>query len=102
MSNSPDSVWQIELVPYCELLSISVQSKRSYNEKKHVNSGWSVREFKRQIATSLYERLLLSEGKANKETVLTLAEKKIELSTPGTSSRILMSLSFSVFQKTSL
>ncbi len=31
---------------------------------------------------SLYERLLLSEGKTNKETVLALAEMGIELSTP--------------------
>lgn len=37
---------------------------------------------KRQISTSLYERLLLSEGKTNKETVLALAEKGIEMSTP--------------------
>ena len=35
-----------------------------------------------QISTSLYERLLLSEGKTNKETVLALAEKEIEMSTP--------------------
>ena len=67
---------------YCELLSISDQDKRSFYEKECVNSGWSVREMKRQIATSLYERLLLSEGKSNKETVLALAEKGIELSTP--------------------
>ena len=37
---------------------------------------------KRQISTSLYERLLLSEGKTNKETVLAPAEKGIEMSTP--------------------
>ncbi len=37
---------------------------------------------KRQIATSLYERLLLSEGKANKETVLSLAQHGIEMSSP--------------------
>ena len=34
------------------------------------------------IFTSLYERLLLSEGKANKKTVLSLAEKGIEMATP--------------------
>ncbi len=33
-------------------------------------------------STSLYERLLLSEGKTNKETVLALAEKGIEMATP--------------------
>ena len=55
---------------YCELLTISDQDKRSFYEKETINSGWSIRELKRQISTSLYERLLLSEGKTNKETVL--------------------------------
>lgn len=67
---------------YCELLSISDTDKRSFYEKETINSGWSIRELKRQIATSLYERLLLSDGKTNKETVLTLAEKGIEMTTP--------------------
>lgn len=67
---------------YCELLSISDPDKRSFYEKESVNSGWSVRELKRQMATSLYERLLLSEGKTNKEKVLALAEKGVELTGP--------------------
>lgn len=67
---------------YCELLTISDADKRSFYEKESINSGWSIRELKRQISTSLYERLLLSEGKTNKETVLALAEKGIEMATP--------------------
>lgn len=67
---------------YCELLSISDTDKRSFYEKEAVNSGWSLRELKRQISTSLYERLLLTEGKTNKETVLALAESGIEMSQP--------------------
>lgn len=67
---------------YCELLTISDEDKRSFYEKEAINSGWSIRELKRQISTSLYERLLLSEGKANKETVLALAEKGIEMTKP--------------------
>ena len=67
---------------YCELLTISDPDKRSFYEKETINSGWSIRELKRQISTSLYERLLLSEGKTHKETVLALAEKGIEMSTP--------------------
>lgn len=67
---------------YCELLSISDADKRSFYEKEAINSGWSVREMKRQMATSLYERLLLSDGKANKETVLALAQHGIEMATP--------------------
>lgn len=67
---------------YCELLAISDDNKRSFYEKEAINSGWSIREMKRQIATSLYERLLLSDGKANKEKVLALAEKGIEMAQP--------------------
>lgn len=67
---------------YCELLSISDKNKRKFYEKESVNANWSVRELKRQINTSLYERLLLSEGNVNKEKVLNLAMQGIEMSTP--------------------
>ena len=67
---------------FCELLSISDDNKRGFYEKESLNSGWSVRELKRQISTSLYERLLLSDGKTNKETVLSLAQHGIEMSDP--------------------
>lgn len=67
---------------YCELLTISDEGKRSFYEKEAINSGWSVRELKRQIESSLYERLLLSSGDANKEKVLSLAQKGIEIAQP--------------------
>ena len=67
---------------YCELLPISDPDKRSFYEKEAVNSGWSVRELKRQIASSLFERLLLSKGDVNKEQVLALATKGNEIATP--------------------
>ena len=67
---------------YCELLSISDPDKRSFYEKEAVNSCWSVRELKRQIASSLFERLLLSKGDVNKEQVLALAMKGNEIATP--------------------
>ena len=67
---------------YCELLSISDANKRSFYEKEAVNSNWSVRELKRQIDTSLYERLLLSKGDFNKEQVLALATNGVEISEP--------------------
>ena len=67
---------------YCELLSITDENKRSFYEKESVNSGWSVRELKRQIDSSLYERLLLSSEDVNKEKVLSLAQKGIEISQP--------------------
>ena len=67
---------------YCELLSITDENNRSFYEKESINSGWSVRELKRQIDSSLYERLLLSNGDANKEKVLSLAQKGIEINQP--------------------
>lgn len=67
---------------YCELLSVSNLNKRSFYEKEAINSVWSVREMKRQMATSLYERLLLSDGKANKETIISLAQNGIEMASP--------------------
>lgn len=67
---------------YCELLSISDKDRRSFYEKECVNAGWSVRELRRQIDSSLFERLLLSSGKTNKEKVLELATKGNEITTP--------------------
>ena len=67
---------------YCELLTISDKDKRKFYEKECINSGWSVRELKRQIESSLFERLLLSKGDANKETVLALSQQGIDYSKP--------------------
>lgn len=67
---------------YCELLSVSDRDKRSFYEKEAINSGWSVRELKRQIESSLFERLLLSRGDANKEQVLALALNGNEITKP--------------------
>lgn len=67
---------------YCELLSISDKDKRGFYENETMNSNWSVREMKRQINTSLYERLLLSKGDINKQEVFNLAAKGIELAKP--------------------
>lgn len=67
---------------YCELLTLSDDDKRSYYEKEAINSKWSIREMKRQISTSLYESLLLSDGKVNRERVLALAENGIEMMEP--------------------
>ena len=67
---------------YCELLSISDADKRSFYEKEAVNAGWSARELKRQIDSSLFERLLLSRGDANREQALALAQRGIEIAEP--------------------
>ncbi len=67
---------------YCELLSIAEKDKRSFYEREAVNSNWSVRELKRQISISLYERLLLSKGEVNRQEVLKLATTGIEITEP--------------------
>lgn len=65
---------------YCELLDISDSDRRGFHEKECERSGWSVRELKRQISTSLFERLPLSDESANKGKVLALATKGQEIS----------------------
>ena len=67
---------------YCELLSIEDNNARSFYEKEAKNSHWSVRELKRQIDTSLFERLLLSSGDVNKKKVMELAKNGITYSKP--------------------
>ena len=67
---------------YCELLSIENIDERNFYEKECINSNWSVRELKRQIDTSLFERLLLSEGKSNKEKVYTLSKEGQTINVP--------------------
>ena len=67
---------------YCELLSIENIDERNFYEKECINSNWSVRELKRQIDTSLFERLLLSEGKSNKEKVYALSKEGQTINVP--------------------
>ena len=73
---------QLSWSHYCELLSISDYCKRSFYEKECIASRWSVRELKRQLDSSLYERLLLTRGKENKKEVKRLAEKGQEIEKP--------------------
>lgn len=67
---------------YLELMIIEDNDKRNFYEKECINSHWSVRELRRQLDTSLYERLLLSDGKSNKEKVLELSKQGQILSKP--------------------
>lgn len=60
---------------YCYLIYIEDDDERSFYEKECINSKWSKRELKRQIDSHLFQRLLLSNGKANKKRVLELARK---------------------------
>ena len=67
---------------YCELMIIKDKAKRNFYEKECINSNWSVRELQRQLATSLFERLLLSDGKNNKKKVLELSKEGQILNKP--------------------
>ena len=48
---------------YVTLLSIDNADARRFYEIEAADNGWSVRELKRQLASSLYERLALSRDK---------------------------------------
>jgi len=67
---------------YIEITGVADPDARSFYEHECVNARWSVEELKRQIGTSLYERLLLSDGKPNKEKVLALARQGAVLEKP--------------------
>ena len=67
---------------YCYLIYIEDDDERSFYEKECINSKWSKRELKRQIDSHLFQRLLLSNGKANKKKVLELARKGQVINNP--------------------
>lgn len=66
---------QLSWSHYRELLVIEEASRRSFYEKEAINSRWSVRELKRQMESSLFERLILSQGVENKRRVKQLSEQ---------------------------
>ena len=67
---------------YCYLIYVEDDDERSFYEKECINSKWSKRELKRQIDSSLFQRLLLSDGKTNKKKVLELSEKGQTINSP--------------------
>jgi len=73
---------QLSWSHYCELMQVSDKQARLFYEKETHNTKWNVRELKRQIESSLFERLLLSKGKGNKMKILELKEKGIALNHP--------------------
>ena len=80
--NLPVTTGKLTWTHYCELIYVSDADARAFYEQECINSRWSVRELKRQIETSLFERLLMSDGKTNKETVLRLSREGIALNQP--------------------
>jgi predicted nuclease of restriction endonuclease-like (RecB) superfamily len=64
---------QFNWTQYRHLIQIDDDSKREYYELEAANNGWNGKELARQINSSLYERLLLSN---DKEDVLAVARKQ--------------------------
>ena len=64
---------------YAELLGVSDDLSRRFYENQAANDNWSVRELKRQISSSLFERLALSQDKSG---ILKLSEKGMIISEP--------------------
>lgn len=67
---------------YCYLIYIEDDDERKFYENECINSKWSKRELKRQIDSSLFQRLLLSDGKTNKQKVLELSKKGQTINNP--------------------
>jgi len=67
---------------YCEILTVSDTDARNFYEKECQNSRWSVRELRRQIDSSLFERLLLSDGTLNKQRILELTQEGQAITKP--------------------
>jgi len=49
---------------YVQLMSVELAEARAFYESEALRGGWSIRQLERQIATSFYERTLLSRNKA--------------------------------------
>jgi len=67
---------------YCYLIYIEDDDERNFYEKECINEKWSVRELKRQIDSSLFQRLLLSKGNTNKKKVLELSKEGQSIARP--------------------
>ncbi|MDD4645257.1 MAG: PDDEXK nuclease domain-containing protein [Bacteroidales bacterium] len=61
---------------YAELLTISDSLARCFYEQQTINENWSFREMKRQIDSSLFQRLAISK---DKNGVLELSQKGLKL-----------------------
>lgn len=67
---------------YCYLIYIEDDDERQFYERECINSKWSKRELKRQIDSSLFQRLLLSSGNSNKKKVYELSKNGQQIANP--------------------
>lgn len=63
----------------CELIKLDDDLERSFYERQTVNENWSVIELQRQIDSALFLRLAVSR---DKEGILSLAQRGIEVQKP--------------------
>ncbi len=64
---------------YVTLLSLKNNDERNFYEIETVANSWSIRELKRQMASSLYERLALSR---DKNQILDLSKQGLAITSP--------------------
>ncbi|SFJ76266.1 PDDEXK nuclease domain-containing protein [Myroides guanonis] len=64
---------QLSWTQYKLLLSVDTEDKRAFYIAETIKNNWTVRQLERQIYSSLYERLLLSN---DKESVLAVAKNE--------------------------
>jgi predicted nuclease of restriction endonuclease-like (RecB) superfamily len=65
---------QLSWTQYKLLLSVDNDDKRTFYIAEAVKNNWTVRQLERQIDSSLFERLLMSN---DKESVLAVAKNKL-------------------------
>jgi len=79
---------------YCEIITIEDEMKRGFYEREAANSGWSVRELRRQMNSMLFERILNAKDDARREHVLALANEGVSYSRPADAIRNPLVLEF--------
>lgn len=67
---------------YCYLIYIEDDEERKFYEKECINSRWSKRELKRQIDSSLPQRLLLSKENIGRERIRELSKNGHQIQKP--------------------
>jgi len=67
---------------YCYLIYIEDDNERKFYENECINCRWSKRELKRQIDSSLYQRLLLAKGDISKQKIYELSTKGQMINSP--------------------
>lgn len=67
---------------YCELLDLDDDLKRSFYEREAANSGWSVRELRRQMNSMLFERTLNARDDARRSDIMALANEGVTYQEP--------------------